>query len=98
MDLNQRNTFYLVPEKVLDELIQAIRDIRNIQEELAASGNKEMLGDYISEEVAMKLLNRGKTWFWAKRKSSELPGKKAAGRWYYSKRSINKFISNGSSE
>ena len=95
MDFDKSNTFYIVPCEVIDDLIKAVKDIRSLQEKLSSSDNKEILGDFISEEEAMLLLNRGKTWFWQKRNSGELPGKKAAGRWYYSKRAINQFISHG---
>lgn len=95
IDFDNQNTFYLIPKEALDDLIQAIQDIRRIQAMLEKSCNSDALGDYIPEEDAMKLLGRGKTWFWSKRKSGELPGKKAAGRWYYQLRVINKYIQNG---
>ena len=89
---DKQNAFYMIPEEALDELIQAIQDIRRIQAMLEKSSNSDALGDFIPEEDAMKLLGRGKTWFWMKRKSSELPGKKAAGRWYYNKNDLKKYI------
>ena len=97
-DLSTHSVFYLVPEKALDELIEAVKSIRKLQETLErGEENAGALGDYIEEKQAMKILRRGKTWFWNKRKSEELPGKKAAGRWYYKVADINKFIENGRS-
>lgn len=95
IDYNKQNTFYLIPKEALDELIQAIQDIRQVQVMLESSNRKEAMGDWIPEEDAMELLGRGKTWFWDKRKTGELPGKKAAGRWYYKLSEINKYIENG---
>jgi hypothetical protein len=97
-DLNTPNVFYLVPEKALEELFEVIKDLRKFQENLERGvENVKPLGDYIDEIQAMKVLKRGKTWFWNKRKSRELPGKNAAGRWYYKVSDLNKFIENGKS-
>lgn len=95
IDYSKQNTFYLVPKEALDDLILAIQDFRKVQALLEGSSSRDVLGDYIPEEEAMKLLGRGKTWFWDKRKSGELPGKKAAGRWYYKKNDLKKYIENG---
>ena len=95
MDLNKTLTFYLVPQEVLDELIEAIRDLKKLQFGLEKEDISQTLGDYISEEMARDLLARGKTWFHNKRKSHELPGKKAAGRWYYKRQDLLKLIESG---
>ena len=68
------------------------KDLKKLQERLENKDNQGILGDYISEDAAMDLLARGKTWFHAKRKSQELPGKKAAGRLYYKRQDILTFI------
>jgi hypothetical protein len=96
-DLNPYSTFYLIPKEDMDELIQAVRDLRAMREEMGSGSNSEALGDYVAEEKAMELLCRGKTWFWSKRKSGELIGRKAAGRWYYQLNNLKKFIENGKS-
>ena len=97
-DSNTPNVFYMIPEKTLDEFIEAVKSIKKFQENLErGDGKAGALGDYIEERQAMKILRRGKTWFWNKRKSEGLPGKKAAGRWYYKVADINKFIENGRS-
>jgi hypothetical protein len=97
VNFEDKHTFYLIPKETLDELIQAIRDIKGIQEEIGKGVNSSALGDYIPEDRAMELLGRGKTWFFNKRKSGELPGKKAAGRWYYRNQDIIKYIEDGQS-
>jgi hypothetical protein len=86
--------YYLIPKEALDDLIQAIKDIRRIQAMFEDNNSSEVLGNYISEDDAMKLLDRKKTWFFNKRKSGELPGRKAAGRWYYDKTDIRNYIKN----
>ena len=97
MDLNKTLTFYLVPKEVLDELIEAIKDLKKLQLGLEKKDISQTLGDYIPEEMALDLLARGKTWFHNKRKSYELPGKKAAGRWYYKRQDLLKLIESGES-
>jgi len=82
-DFDKHNTFYLIPKEAFDELIQAVKDLRQMQAEIERGADSSALGDYIPEDRAMEMLKRGKTWFFNKRKSGELPGKKAAGRWYY---------------
>jgi len=95
IDFESKHTFYLIPKEDLDELIQAIRDLKILQEEIGKGGSSDALGDFIPEDKAMELLDRGKTWFFNRRKSGELPSKKAAGRWYYKKEDILKYIQNG---
>ncbi|NQU32411.1 MAG: hypothetical protein HQ521_04185 [Bacteroidetes bacterium] len=95
--LDQHTTFYLIPKETLDELVDAIQDLRAMRDELGSSGKTETLGDYIPEEKAMELLQRRKTWFWNMRKTGKLAGKKAAGRWYYKLETIKNFIDHGKS-
>ena len=95
--LEDYKTFILIPEDTFEEFIQAIRDLRKIKSFLEKDSDSGTRGDYIDENEAMKILRRGKTWFWNKRKSRELPGKKAAGRWYYKLMDIDKLIDNGRS-
>ena len=93
INYNNQNTFYLIPKEAMDELLQVVKDLRRMRDEM--EGSSEVLGDYIPEEKAMELLRRGKTWFWNCRKSGILSGKKAAGRWYYRLQDIKKLIENG---
>ena len=92
IDFDEKRTFYLIPKEALDDIIRAVKDLTGIQERLKSGDDEKTLGDYLPENKAMELLDRGKTWFWNKRKSGELLGKKAAGRWYYKKTDITKYI------
>jgi hypothetical protein len=96
-DFDKNNTFYLIPKEAFDELIQAVKDLRLMKDEIGKGITSSALGDFIPEEIAMELLGRGKTWFFNKRRSGELPGKKAAGRWYYRHQDIKKYIEDGKS-
>ncbi len=55
----------------------------------------EQVGDYYSQLVVMKLLNRKPTWFHNKRKSGELPAIKSGNQWWYKKTDIEDFVKNG---
>ena len=92
MNILDENIYYLIPKQNLDELIEAVRDLKRIHDMNNGDIPQDILGDFICEEEAMKILQRGKTWFYNKRKSGDLPGKKAAGRWYYKKKDITNYI------
>ncbi|MEX0980686.1 MAG: helix-turn-helix domain-containing protein [Bacteroidales bacterium] len=94
-NLEEHITFYLIPKETMDELLEAIQDLRALRTELGNGSREETLGDYIPEEKAMELLQRGKTWFWNMRKNKKLAGKKAGNRWYYRLETIKKFVENG---
>ncbi len=55
----------------------------------------KLLGDYVTEAEAKKQLNRKTTWFYNKRNTGELKGRKSGGRWYYRRSDIIKMIDNG---
>ena len=92
MDLEKTNTFYLVPKEVLDKLVTAINYLNLLHDKSEKEQDLLTPGDYITETIASNMLSRGKTWFYNKRKSHELPAKKAAGRWYYKRQDIIKYI------
>ena len=97
MNLNEGNIFYLIPKEVLDNLLQAVNDLKEMQNNTEKGSSAGAIGDYVQEERAMEILKRSKTWFWAKRKSGELKGKKAANRWYYDLDDLKNFIQDGRS-
>jgi hypothetical protein len=87
--------FAFIPYQKLDELFQLVR---KIEEKIdgSSSNSKNSLGEYINESEAKQMLQKGTTWFWNKRKSGELKGKKAGNNWYYQRKDIIKFIESGS--
>jgi hypothetical protein len=80
----------------MEELLQKLTRIEKAIQSQKNDGKG--LGDFITEKEAMKLLDKGATWFWNKRQSGELTGKKAGNSWYYKQSDILKFIENGKSQ
>lgn len=85
--------FVIVPYDKLDELLHKVE---TLNESIASMKmDKGVLGDYISEKEAREILSKATTWFWNKRQSGELTGRKAGNKWYYKRNDILKFIENG---
>ncbi len=91
--MKTQQVFLLVPQEEVEEIRNTLRDIKG--QLLANKSKVKELGDYISEKEAQELLNRKTTWFWQKRKSGELSGKKAGNQWFYLKEEIIRFIDSG---
>ena len=90
---NKTGQFAFVPYDKMEELLQKINTISD-----AVMNNKPErggLGDYITEKEAKVILSKGTTWFWNKRQSGELTGRKAGNNWYYKRSDILMFIENG---
>lgn len=90
---NKVGQFVIVSFDKMDELLQKINTISD-----AVMNNKPErggLGDIITEKEAKEMLSKGTTWFWNKRQSGELTGRKAGNNWYYKRSDIFKFIENG---
>ena len=90
---NSINQFAMIKEDTLSEMISSLERIERKLD--TNSKTNAALGDYITEKEAMKILNRKTTWFFNKRTSGELKGKKAGNVWYYKINDIKKFIDNG---
>ena len=56
------------------------------------------LDDYVSELEAKKLLGRGTTWLWERRRSGELPYTKLGGQVYYLMSDLVKYLEDRSSK
>ena len=54
--------------------------------------------DYVSELEAKKLLGRGTTWFWERRRSGELPYTKLGGQVFFLMKDLIKYLEERSSE
>ena len=60
-------------------------------ERMISKKQEPTLEDYISEQDAKKILNRGTTWFWELRKSG-FPHTKVGGQAYYLKTDIVSYL------
>ena len=85
--------FVIVPYEKLDELLHKVDTLTESISSMKM--DKGVLGDYISEKEAREILSKATTWFWNKRQSGELTGRKAGNKWYYKRSDSQKFIENG---
>lgn len=92
--MKNQQAFLLVPKDELDEIKSVLNDIKSCVNKKDNNKNHS-LGEYISEKEAQEMLNRKTTWFWQKRKSGQLTGKKAGNQWFYHKKDIISFIEQG---
>lgn len=93
MNKNDYLKFAIVPYENMEHLLEKVENI--CQAVLSRKQEKNGIGDYISEQEAKDLLGKGTTWFWNKRKSGELVGRKAGNKWYYKQSEIFNFIDGG---
>lgn len=56
------------------------------------------IDDYVSELEAKKLLLRGTTWFWERRRAGELPYTKLGGQVFYLMKDLVKYLENRSTK
>ncbi len=90
--MENANTFVFLPSEDINDLKQLAKDVREVLAKLNNGTNTSALGDWIPESEAQKILGRKTTWFYNKRISGELTGKKRGGKWWYAKSEILKFI------
>lgn len=79
-----------------EDLLEAIEE--KLQQFFPKNKTEEdisTVGEYISQQQAMKMLNRKTTWFYNSRKSGELPAIKSGNGWWYKLEDIEKFIKSG---
>ena len=72
-----------------------LKQLRDIDDKLE---KPKSVNDYVSELEAKKLLLRGTTWFWERRRSGELPYTKLGGQVYYLKSDLVKYLEDRSSK
>ena len=77
--------------KNYDHLLKTIEKKLGIIEKLVSKRQKPSLEDYVSEQEAKKILNRGTTWFWELRKTG-LPHTKVGGQVYYLKSDLVSYL------
>ena len=72
-----------------------IKKLNDIDDKLE---KPKSFNDYVSELEAKKLLGRGTTWFWERRRSGELPYTKLGGQVFYLMKDLIKYLEERSSE
>jgi hypothetical protein len=93
MQTEELSRLVIVPYEKMDEIL---KNLQRLNEAVGHSKpEKNALGEYMPEKQAKELLLKQTTWFWNKRRSGELTGRKAGNQWYYKTSDIQKFIENG---
>lgn len=72
-----------------------LKQLKDIDDKLE---QPKSVNDYVSELEAKKLLLRGTTWFWERRRSGELPYTKLGGQVYYLMSDLVKYLEDRSSK
>ena len=78
-----------------NQLHRILKKLKEIEDKL---NRPKSLDDYISEFEAKKLLGRGTTWFWERRRYGELPYTKLGGQVFYLIKDLIKYLEERSSE
>jgi hypothetical protein len=86
-----------VPQPYLDSLLENQKEILAL---LKGNNNhfSQMVGDYITEEEAQKILGRKATWFWGMRTKGKLAFSKVGNKNYYSIADIEKLLTSNKKE
>ena len=72
-----------------------LKKLKDIDDKLK---KPKSVNDYVSELEAKKLLLRGTTWFWERRRSGELPYTKLGGQVFYLMKDLVKYLEDRSSK
>ena len=89
--MGNNEKFIKVTVELADEFVELLQKIKQILPNLNDNPNRT-LGDWIPESEAQQILGRKTTWFYNKRISGELEGKKRGGKWWYKIADIQAFI------
>ncbi len=88
----EQTNFVLVPHQLFEDVKQLINTLKLQQSNLAES--EQVLGDFISEKEARKLLDRKTTWFYEQRRSGRLPYSKVGSKVYYKRNDLLNLLEN----
>ena len=93
--MQNNNVFMMVDKDQLEEVVEnAVRKAMNIKAETPKE-ESDQLGEYVSQIIAMKILNKKTTWFHLKRKSGELTAIKSANQWWYKRSDLENYVKRG---
>ncbi len=90
-DIQEHQSLVLVPVQLVDEIKQLLSEIRGKQN--SDTKTDSILGEFISEKEARKLLGRKTTWFYEQRRSGRLPYSKVGSKVFYRTKDIYALIS-----
>jgi hypothetical protein len=88
--LHEESNLVLVPVQMLNEIKHLIQEIKS--QNALHSEKPDVLGEFISEKDAQKLLGRRTTWFYEQRRSGKLPFSKVGSKVFYRTRDIHTLI------
>lgn len=77
------------------QLHRILKKLKEIEDKL---NRPKSIDDYVSELEAKKLLGRGTTWFWERRRFGELPYTKLGGQVFYLMKDLVKYLEDRSSK
>ncbi len=90
-DFQEHQSLVLVPVQLVDEIKQLLNEIKvNQNDEIKAN---TLLGGFISEKEARKLIGRKTTWFYEQRRSGRLPYSKVGSKVFYRSDDVYNLIS-----
>jgi hypothetical protein len=90
-NIQEQTNLVLVPVQLVDEIKQLLNEIRGKQ--TTDTKTDSILGEFISEKEARKLLGRKTTWFYEQRRSGRLPYSKVGSKVFYKTKDIHALIS-----
>ncbi len=82
----------VVPAQLVDEIKQLLNDLK--LQKSSQTESVAMLGEFISEKDARKLLDRKTTWFYEQRRSGLLPYSKVGSKVYYKRNDLYNLMKN----
>lgn len=80
-NIQEQTNLVLVPVQLVDEIKQLLNELKLNQ--TSKSDSLPVLGEFISEKDARKLLDRKTTWFYEQRKCGRLPYSKVGSKVFY---------------
>lgn len=91
-DIQEHQSLVLVPVQLVDEIKQLLSEIRGKQ--YSDTKTDSILGEFISEKEARKLLGRKTTWFYEQRRSGRLPYSKVGSKVFYKREDLVALLNN----
>jgi hypothetical protein len=91
-NIQEPKNLVLVPLEMLDEIKQLISDLKSNKNE--SLEKPQVLGEFIAEKDARKLLGRKTTWFYEQRRSGRLPYSKVGSKVYYKRDDLFNLLTN----